>query len=346
MNFFDSVLKVFIELKPLFSAILTILCVIVPLLLTMAYMTYVERRAIGWMQMRQGPNTVGPFGLLQPWADAIKLMLKEVIIPNKSDWKLFLIAPVITFVLAIACWAVIPFGTLENGVMAISNINVGVTYILAISSLGVYGIIIAGWSSNSKYAFLGALRSAAQMISYELSISCSLLLVLIFTGSLNFSEIVVKLHDAPWWFTLLNFPMLLIFFISMLAETNRHPFDLPEAEAELVAGYNVEYSSMAFALFYLGEYINMILSSALISIIFLGGWYPIFGVDFITWVPGILWLFSKMAFVLFVFIWLRAALPRYRYDQLMRIGWKFMLPASLIWLIFGASVLFFTENIS
>lgn len=344
MSFFEIVTSFFRELRPTFSVMFSIICVTVPLLLSMAYLTYLERRLIGWMQMRQGPNVVGPFGLLQPFADALKLMLKEVIIPNQAEWKLFLLAPFITFTLAVICWAVIPFGFSNNIRNSIANINLGVSYLLAISSLSVYGIVVAGWSSNSKYAFLGAMRSAAQMISYELAIGCSLLLIFIVTGSLNLREIAVRLHEAPWWFSLLNLPMMLIFFVSILAETNRHPFDLPEAEAELVAGYNVEYSSMSFALFYLGEYLNMILSSAMISILFLGAWYPPF--EFLHFIPGIIWLFLKMIFVLFIFILLRAALPRYRYDQLMRIGWKFMLPVSLVWMIIGSSVLFFTGNIS
>jgi NADH-quinone oxidoreductase subunit H len=335
-------------LLPTFSILLTILIVIVPLLISMAYLTYAERKVIAAMQMRQGPNVVGPLGLLQPFADALKLILKEIIIPNNAGWKLFLLAPVVTFTLAMLCWAVIPFGSdTQTGIpYSIANINIGVTYLLAISSLSVYGIIIAGWASNSKYAFLGALRSAAQMISYELCISSSIMLVLLYTGSLNLSEIVIKLQHAPWWFYLLNLPMAIMFLISMLAETNRHPFDLPESEAELVAGYNVEYSSMSFALFYLGEYLNMILSSAMMSILFLGGWNPPFGMTFLSFIPGIIWLILKMFFVLFIFIWIRAALPRYRYDQLMRIGWKFILPLSLVWFVISACVLFFTGNIN
>jgi NADH-quinone oxidoreductase subunit H len=342
MSFYNELLNFLHYLEPTFHVLLSILCVTIPLLISMAYLTYAERRVIAGMQMRKGPDVVGPFGLFQPFADALKLILKEVIIPSKSDGKLFLFAPIITFVLANVCWAVIPFNGLTS---SIANINVGVTYLLAISSLSVYGIVIAGYASNSKYAFLGAMRSAAQMISYELSIGFSLMLTLIFTGSLNLGEIVTKYNEAPIWFVILNFPMCVCFLISMLAETNRHPFDLPEAEAELVAGYNVEYSSMSFALFYLGEYLNMILASALMSIFFLGGWNIPFGMAFLSFIPGIFWMILKMLFVLFIFIWVRAALPRYRYDQLMRIGWKFILPFTLIWLILGSSILFFSGNL-
>lgn len=342
MTFFDQLVHFFDYLKPTFSVLLSILTITVPLLISMAYLTYMERRVLAGMQMRKGPNIVGPFGLVQPFADALKLVLKEVIIPSKADGKMFLFAPILAFALSMVCWAVIPLNGLGS---AVANINVGVTYLFAISSLSVYGIVIAGYASNSKYAFLGAMRSAAQMISYELSIGFSLMLTLIFTGSLNLGEIVEKYHEAPYWFILLNLPMCVCFFVSMLAETNRHPFDLPEAEAELVAGYNVEYSSMSFALFYLGEYLNMILVSALMSIFFLGGWHAPFGIGFLSFVPGIMWMILKMLFILFIFIWVRAAIPRYRYDQLMRIGWKLILPFTLIWLVLGSSILFFTGNL-
>ncbi len=341
MSFFNQIIGFFHYMEPAFNAIFSILCVTMPLLISMAYLTYAERRVIAAMQMRKGPNVVGPFGLLQPFADALKLILKEIIIPTKADYKLFLFAPILTFALSMICWAVVPF----SPSFSIANINVGVTYLLAISSLGVYGIVIAGYASNSKYAFLGAMRSAAQMISYELSIGFSLMLTLIFTGSLNLGVIVEKYNQAPFWFVLLNFPMCVTFLISMLAETNRHPFDLPEAEAELVAGYNVEYSSMSFALFYLGEYLNMIFASTLMSIFFLGAWNVPFGLQFLSFVPGIAWFVLKIMFVLFIFIWVRVALPRYRYDQLMRIGWKFMLPFTLIWMVIGSSILFFTDNL-
>jgi NADH-quinone oxidoreductase subunit H len=284
---------------------------------------------------------VGFFGLLQPIADAVKLMFKEVIIPKKANKTTFLLAPIITMVLSLIAWAVIPFD--RNSVLA--NINVGVLYILAVSSLGVYGIIIAGWASNSKYAFLGAIRSSAQMISYEISIGLVIVTVLLSTGSLNLIDIVERQKDFPFWLWLLLSPMALVFFISVLAETNRLPFDLPEAESELVAGYNVEYSSMAFALFFLGEYANMILVSAITAIFFLGGYLPPFNLDILNFLPGAVWLILKIVFLLFCFIWIRATLPRYRYDQLMHIGWKVFLPLSLFWVILVASILFYTDNL-
>lgn len=304
-----------------------ILLIVLPLLLFVAYLTLAERKVIAAMQLRKGPNVVGPFGLLQPLADGIKLLLKEVIVPSRSNKILFILAPMITFVLALMGWAVIPFG--EN--MVLANINIGVLYLLAISSLGVYGIIIAGWASNSKYAFLGAIRSAAQMISYEVSLGFAIITVILITSSMNLTQIV--LYNRSLLEEILLLPMLVIFFISALAETNRHPFDLPEAEAEIVAGYNVEYSSMSFALFFLGEYANMILISAFTTILFLGGWLPPFGLEFLNFVPGIIWFALKISLLLFVFIWVRAALPRYRYDQLMRLGWKVFLPLTLFWVV-------------
>ena len=300
-----------------------------------AYLTFFERKVIGYMQLRRGPNVVGPFGLFQPLADGIKLLTKETIIPSNSNKIVFLFAPVLTFSLALLAWAVIP---VDNGVV-LSNINVGILYIISISSLGVYGLIMAGWASNSRYAFLGALRSAAQMISYEVSIGLIIINVLISVGSLNLSEIVKAQEDL--WFLFIHFPMFLIFFISTLAETNRAPFDLPEAEAELVAGYNVEYSSLSFGLFFLGEYGNMILMSSLTTILFLGGWMPIMGVDFI---PGIVWFLLKVCILLFIFLWVRATLPRYRYDQLMRLGWKVFLPLALIWIVFTSSYVYFFDR--
>ncbi len=323
-----------IAIPTLLPIVVSILFLIIPLLLSVAYLTLLERKIIGWMQLRQGPSVVGPFGLLQPIADALKLVFKEVILPVNSDKMLFLLAPVITFVLAMVGWAVIPI----NG-QAIANINVGVLYLLATSSLGVYGIIIAGWASNSQYAFLGAIRSSAQMISYELSMSMCIACVLLLTGSMNLTEIVYAQHHLPWYLHLLLMPVLIIFFISVLAETNRHPFDLPEAEAELVAGYHVEYSSMPFALFFLGEYANMILGSAMTTVLFLGGWLPWFGLQFI---PAICWFIFKVVLCLFMFIWIRAALPRYRYDQLMRLNWKLFLPMTLILFVFIASVVQFS----
>jgi NADH-quinone oxidoreductase subunit H len=282
---------------------------------------------------------VGPLGLLQPIADGVKLLVKETVIPTGANKVVFIAAPMITFVLALIGWAVIPFGA----GLVIADINVGILYLFAISSLGVYGIIMAGWASNSRYAFLGALRSAAQMVSYEISIGLIIINVLITVGSLNLSEIV--LAQQPLWFFIPHFPMFAIFVASILAETNRHPFDLPEAEAELVSGYNVEYSAMAFALFFLGEYANMILMSALCAILFLGGWLPPFDVAPFTWIPGPLWLIAKICFVLFVFIWARATLPRYRYDQLMRLGWKVFLPASLLWVVLTSGFLVATGNL-
>ena len=310
-----------------------ILAVVVVILVSMAYLTLAERKVIAFMQLRMGPNVVGPFGLLQPFADAIKLMFKETVMPTGANRGVFLIAPVIAFSLALVGWAVIPF---DDG-WVIADINVGILYLFAISSLGVYGIIMAGWASNSKYAFLGALRSAAQMVSYEVSIGFVIVTVLLVVGSLNLSDIV-RAQEKIWFFIPL-FPMFIIFVISALAETNRAPFDLPEAEAELVSGYNVEYSSMIFALFFLGEYISMILMSAMTTILFLGGWLPPFAIAPFTWIPGAIWFALKIAAVLFVFLWVRATLPRYRYDQLMRLGWKVFLPFSLLWVVVTAGAL-------
>lgn len=324
--------QVFQQLLDLFLTLILptlgwILLIVLPLLGAVAYLTLMERKVIGAMQLRKGPNVVGPFGLLQPLADGLKLMLKEVIIPAQANKILFLLAPIITFVLALIGWAVVPFS--EKFVIA--NIDIGVTYLLATSSLGVYGIIIAGWASNSKYAFLGAIRSSAQMISYEVSIGLIIISVVLLTGSLNLTDIVMAQKNH--WFILPCFPMFIVFFISALAETNRLPFDLPEAESELVAGYNVEYSSMPFSMFFLGEYANMILISSFASILFLGGFLPPIDNDFFNAIPGVIWLAAKVFFLLFCFIWVRATLPRYRYDQLMRLGWKVFLPLSLIWVV-------------
>ncbi|MGH7056506.1 MAG: NADH-quinone oxidoreductase subunit NuoH [Acetobacteraceae bacterium] len=307
------------------------LALIVPVMIAVAYLTYAERKVLAAMQWRRGPNVVGPLGLYQPFADAIKMFFKETIIPMGSNRALFLLAPMVTFGLAIVAWAVIPV----NDGWAIVNINVGILYLLAISSLGVYGVIIAGWASNSKYAFLGALRSAAQMVSYEVSIGFVIISVVLCVGSLNLNDIV--LAQTKIWFFIPLFPMFIIFFISGLAETNRLPFDLPEGESEIVAGYFVEYSAMAFALFYLGEYANMILLSAFTTILFLGGWLAPFGV--LPWLPGPIWFILKMMFCVFVMLWVRATLPRYRYDQLMRLGWKVFLPTSIGWLVLTAGVL-------
>jgi NADH-quinone oxidoreductase subunit H len=305
----------------------------VPLLLAVAYLTYAERKVLAAAQLRKGPNVVGPFGLFQPLADGLKLLMKETVIPTGANRGVFIAAPILTFVLSLVAWAVIPF---DKGVV-LANINVGVLYLFAISSLGVYGIIMAGWSSNSKYAFLGALRAAAQMVSYEVSIGFVIVSVLLCVGSLNLSAVVEAQRKV--WFALPLFPMFVVFFISGLAETNRSPFDLVEGESELVAGFFVEYSAMPFALFYLGEYANMILMSAMTSVLFLGGWLPPVAVAPFTWIPGPIWFGLKIAGVLFGFLWVRATFPRFRYDQLMRLGWKVFLPLSLFWLVATAGVL-------
>ena len=310
-----------------------IVALLVPLLLGVAYLTYVERKVIGAMQIRKGPNVVGPFGLLQPIADALKLMTKETIIPSGANKVLFIIAPMLTFVLALVAWAVMP--VTEGWVIAV--LNVGLGYLFAISSLGVYGIIMAGWASNSRYAFLGALRSAAQMVSYEVSMGFVIITVLVCVGSLRLTDIVLAQRDL--WFVIPLFPMFVIFFISTLAETNRSPFDLPEAEAELVAGYNVEYSAMTFALFFLGEYAAMILMCGMTTILFLGGWLPPFDIAPFNWIPGPFWFAGKVAALLFIYLWVRATFPRYRYDQLMRLGWKVFLPLSLGAVAFYSGVL-------
>jgi NADH-quinone oxidoreductase subunit H len=318
---------------PLGVLILTLLktlAILVPVLLAVAYLTLAERKVLAAIQIRRGPNVVGPFGLWQPFADAIKMLMKETIIPTGSNRALFLMAPMLTFGLAMIAWAVIP---VNNG-WAVANINVGVLYLFAISSLGVYGIIIAGWASNSKYAFLGGLRSAAQMVSYEVSMGFVIVTVLICVGSLNLNDIV--LAQQKIWFCIPLFPMFIVFFISTLAETNRSPFDLPEGESEIVAGFFVEYSAMSFALFFLGEYANMILMSAMTTILFLGGWLAPFG---LTFIPGPLWFIAKIVLILFVFIWVRGTFPRYRYDQLMRLGWKVFLPFSLVYLVLVAGFL-------
>jgi len=310
-----------------------VIAVVVPLLLAIAYFTYAERKVLAYSQLRKGPNVVGPMGLFQPIADGLKLLMKETVVPSGANRIVFVAAPMVTFTLALAAWAVIPFGA---GIV-ISNINAGILYLFAISSLSVYGIIMAGWASNSRYAFLGALRSAAQMVSYEVSIGFVLVTVLLCAGSLNLSDIVMAQRHV--WFVIPLLPMAVVFFISGLAETNRAPFDLPEGESELVAGYFVEYSAMTFALFFLGEYGNMIMVSAMTAILFLGGWLAPFGVAPFTWVPGIVWFLLKTALMMFVILWVRATFPRFRYDQLMRLGWKVFLPFSLFWLVLTAGVL-------
>jgi NADH-quinone oxidoreductase subunit H len=309
-----------------------VIAVVVPLLLAIAYFTYAERKVLAYSQLRKGPNVVGPMGLFQPIADGLKLLMKETVIPSGANRIVFLAAPLVTFSLALVAWAVIPF---DAGVV-VSDINVGILYLFAISSLSVYGIVMAGWASNSRYAFLGALRSAAQMVSYEVSIGFVLVTVLLCAGSLNLSDIVLAQRHV--WFVLPLLPMAVIFFISGLAETNRAPFDLVEGESELVAGYFVEYSAMTFALFYLGEYGNMILVSGMTAILFLGGWLAPFGIPPFTWIPGIVWFLLKTALMMFCILWVRATFPRFRYDQLMRLGWKVFLPFSLLWLVLTAGV--------
>lgn len=302
-----------------------------------AYLTYAERKVLSAMQRRQGPNTVGPFGLLQPIADGIKLLSKETIIPSQANKVIFLLAPVMLFALALVAWAVIPV----NAGWVIANINVGVLYLFAISSMGVYGVIMAGWASNSRYAFLGGLRSASQMVSYEVSMGLVIVCVLLCVGSLNLQDVVTA--PRPWWMVALLFPMLIVFLISILAETNRAPFDLPEGESEITGGFMVEYSSMAYALFFLGEYANMILMSGMTTVLFLGGWLPPFGISALTVVPGVIWFVLKVCAVLFFFIWARATLPRFRYDQLMRLGWKIFLPFTLIWVVVVSGTLLYMD---
>lgn len=313
------------------NILLKSLGIIVPLLISVAYLTLLERKVMASMQQRRGPNVVGFFGLLQPFADGLKLLIKETILPSSANIGIFILAPILTFLLSLITWAVIPIG---NDLVFV-DINVGVLYLLAVSSLGVYGIITAGWSSNSKYAFLGALRSAAQMISYEVSMGLIIISVLVCAGSLNLTDIVISQETI--WYIYPLFPLFIMFFISALAETNRAPFDLPEAEAELVSGYNTEYAAMGFALFFLGEYSNMIMMSSTLTIFFLGGWLS--PINILNFIPGIFWFGLKTTMILFVFIWVRAAFPRYRYDQLMRIGWKIFLPFSLAWVLFIVGLL-------
>ena len=314
------------------NLILKSLAIIVPLLVAVAYLTLLERKVMASMQQRRGPNVVGLFGLLQPLADGLKLLIKETILPSSANTIIFILAPIITFLLALVTWAIIPFAA----DMVLIDLNVGILFVFAISSLGVYGIIAAGWSSNSKYSFLGALRSAAQMVSYEVSIGLIIMCVLLCAGSLNLSEIVYAQKEV--WYCIPLFPLFIMFFISGLAETNRAPFDLPEAEAELVSGYNTEYAAMGFALFFLGEYANMILMCSVLTILFLGGWLPLLNIAPFNLIPGVFWFGFKVTILLFVFVWVRAAFPRYRYDQLMRLGWKVFLPFSLAWVLFVSGV--------
>ncbi|MEO5333954.1 MAG: NADH-quinone oxidoreductase subunit NuoH [Magnetococcus sp. YQC-5] len=304
--------------------VIKIAILLAPVLFMVTYITLAERKIIGYMQVRVGPNRVGFWGILQPLADAVKLLFKELLLPEKADWKVFLLAPALTLIPALVAWAVIPF---SPGIV-LADINVGILFILALSSMGVYGIIMAGWGSNNRFSFLGGLRSAAQMVSYEVSMGFTLIPVVLLAGSLNLTDVVNAQKDV--WFVVPLLPMFVIYFISVVAETNRSPFDLPEAEAELVAGFITEYSAMASGLFFMGEYANMILVSFLGSILFLGGWLP--PVGFLAFIPGIFWLAFKAMMLLFVFLWIRATFPRYRYDQLMRLGWKVFLPISLLWI--------------
>ena len=312
-----------------------ILFLLIPVLVSVAMIVWLDRRIWAFVQKRQGPNVVGPFGLLQSLADALKYIFKEVIIPSSSNKVIFILAPIVTMTLALISWAVIPFS--ESQVLA--DINVGILYLFAVSSLGVYGIIMGGWASNSKYPFLGAIRSAAQMVSYEVSIGVIIINVLLCVGSLNLNDIVVTQKNI--WFIIPLFPMFIIFFISALAETNRPPFDLPEAEAELVAGYQTEYSGMMYAMFWLGEYANILLMCAMGSILFLGGWLPPIEIYPFDLIPGAVWLIFKILFLFILFALVKATVPRYRYDQLMRLGWKIFLPLSLTWVVLTASYLFY-----
>ena len=312
-----------------------ILAVLMPVLISVAFLVYAERKVLALIQLRRGPNVVGPFGILQSFADALKLLTKENIVPANSNKIVFLLAPIITMVLSLAGWAVIPFA--PNWVIA--DINVGIMYLFAVSSLGVYGIIMAGWASNSQYPFLGALRSAAQMVSYEVSIGFVIITVLLCVGSLNLTKIVEAQQTV--WFAIPLLPMFVVFFISALAETNRLPFDLPEDESTLVAGFFTEYSSASFVLFFLGEYASMILMSSMTVILFMGGWLPPFDIFPLNAIPGVIWFVIKIIFILFLFIWVRGTFPRYRYDQLMRLGWKIFLPFSLTWVVLTASYLFY-----
>ena len=326
---------------PIFSFAKTlalIVAIVLPLMGCVAYLTLAERKIIGWMQIRKGPNRVGPLGLLQPIADALKLMTKEIIIPSGSSKFLFLMAPILSIMPALAAWAVVPFGP----EVVLANVNAGLLFVMAITSMGVYGVIIAGWASNSKYAFLGAMRSAAQIVSYEIAMGFALVCVLMVSQSLNLSDIVNGQGRGYFadrgasflsWNWLPLFPMFIVYFIAAVAETNRAPFDVAEGESEIVAGFHVEYSGMTFAVFFLAEYANMILVSALAALMFLGGWLPPVDWAIVAWIPPFFWFFGKVAFLLFCFLWFRATFPRYRYDQIMRLGWKVFIPLTIIWLV-------------
>ena len=327
------------SLTILFDQVYKILFLLVPVLVSVAMVVWLDRRVWAFVQKRQGPNVVGPFGLLQSLADALKYIFKEIIIPSSSNKVIFILAPIVTMTLALISWAVIPFSATQ----VLADINVGILYLFAVSSLGVYGIIMGGWASNSKYPFLGAIRSAAQMVSYEVSIGVIIINVLLCVGSLNLNDIVIAQQNL--WFVIPLFPMFVIFFISSLAETNRPPFDLPEAEAELVAGYQTEYSGMMYAMFWLGEYANILLMCSLGSILFLGGWLPILDIYPINLIPAPVWMILKILFLFLLFALIKAIVPRYRYDQLMRLGWKIFLPFSLIYLVLTASFLFYFDKL-
>ena len=338
----EAALSIWNAIPELLQIIIKIVVIVVPIMLSVAYLTLAERKVIGYIQVRIGPNRVGPRGLLQPIADGLKLALKEIIIPTNANRFLFVLGPIITLAPALVAWAVIPFG---EGIV-LSNLDAGLLYILAMTSVGVYGVIIAGWASNSKYAFLGALRSSAQVVSYEIAMGFALVVVLMAAGSLNLQEIVMaQSGSVAHWFWLPLLPMFVVYFISGVAETNRAPFDVAEGESEIVAGFHVEYSGMTFAVFFLAEYANMILISALTAVMFMGGWLsPFQGIPgletLFSWVPGIVWLLAKTALLLFLFLWFRATFPRYRYDQIMRLGWKVFIPVTIVWiLVVGGLVL-------
>ncbi len=340
MNFFVNAwnaVPVWLQLTTL--SLLKIVAIVLPLFLAVAYLTFAERKVIGYMQVRIGPNRVGPRGWLQPIADAIKLLFKEIIVPTKANKYLFVIAPVLAIAPALVAWAVIPF----TDTMVLANIDASLLFILAVTSMGVYGVVVAGWASNSKYAFLGSMRSAAQIVAYEIAMGFALVGVLMAAGSLNLREIV--LHQAGGihqWYFLPLFPLFLVYFISGVAETNRAPFDVAEGESEIVAGFHVEYSGMSFAIFFLAEYANMILIAALTVMLFLGGWMPPFEIAPFTWVPALAWFLIKIVVVLFFFLWFRATFPRYRYDQIMRLGWKVLIPVTLVWIGVMGIAMFFT----
>ena len=327
------------SILPFLNQVYRIVFVLIPVLVSVAMIVWFDRRVWGLVQKRRGPNVVGPFGLFQTLADALKYIFKEIIIPASANKVVFILAPIVTMTLALVAWAVIPM----SEELVLSDINVGILYLFAVSSLGVYGIIMGGWASNSKYPFLGAIRSAAQMVSYEVSIGIIIINVLLCVGSLNLNDIVIAQKNL--WYVIPLFPMFVIFFISALAETNRPPFDLPEAEAELVAGYQTEYSGMMYAMFWLGEYANILLMCAMGSILFLGGWLPIMDVYPLNIIPAPIWMISKILFLFLLFALIKAIVPRYRYDQLMRLGWKIFLPFSLVYLVLTASFLFYFDKL-